>query len=141
MQAATDAGAVSEGLALEVAAGLAALDSLLTGLGAFLSPYVASLLHLLLSPRLLACPVGGCSAVASRLAGRLPGVLPPRLLLQPLAEQLEPAVQVRWPCMQCPHLPSACPLHAWQEPLTQQLELAVSAFLGATDHAWCVPLW
>lgn len=110
MQAATEAEAVSEGLALEVAAGLAALDSMLTGLGAFLSPYVASLLHLLLSPRLLTCPGGGCSAAASRLAGRLPSVLPPRLLLQPLAEQLEPAVQVQWLCMQCLQL---CLLHGF----------------------------
>ena len=85
----------TEGPALEAAAALAAVASLVEGLKAFLSPHLSALLHLLFSPPVLACKQAGCSESAGSIRIQLAGVMPPRLLLAPLFAHFDGAVKVR----------------------------------------------
>ncbi|KAK9810295.1 hypothetical protein WJX72_008160 [[Myrmecia] bisecta] len=84
---------VAEGAALEAATALAAVAALVDGVGAFLSPYLTALLQLLLAPRLLACSAANCSAGAAAVRRKLPDVIPARLLLGPLFNQLDHALK------------------------------------------------
>jgi len=78
--------------ALEIAAAVAALESLAEALGAFMSPYLPRLLQLLLHPVVLGCSEGGAAASAARLRGVLVKAVPPRLLLEPLTSHWEQAL-------------------------------------------------
>lgn len=78
--------------ALQLAGAVAALEALVTNLGAFMSPYLPRLLQLLLHRQVLACTVADANAVAGRLRGALPSKVPARLLLDPLLQQWEGAV-------------------------------------------------
>lgn len=78
--------------AVELAASLAALRSLVEHCGAFLSPHLPELLSLLLQPHVLGCSVGGCATFAAGVRQRLPSALPARLLLPALYAQLQPAI-------------------------------------------------
>ena len=82
--------ASKESLELELEAALSALAALVAHLGAFLSPYLRDILRVILSPLLLgdnqACEV--CQKLAAQIRGRIPEVIPPRLLLPALAENL-----------------------------------------------------
>ncbi|KAF6260626.1 hypothetical protein COO60DRAFT_1700230 [Scenedesmus sp. NREL 46B-D3] len=88
------AGALSKGeeAALQLAGCLAALEALVAGLGAFMSPYLKQLLQLLLHKQVLACSTAGGAEAAARLRAALPACIPPRLLLEPLASQWDYAV-------------------------------------------------
>lgn len=77
---------------LQLAGAVAALEALVTNLGAFVSPYLPRLLQLLLHRQVLRCTVADANAVAGRLRGALPVKVPSRLLLQPLLQQWEPAL-------------------------------------------------
>jgi U3 small nucleolar RNA-associated protein 10 len=77
---------------LQLAGAVAALEALVTNLGAFTSPYLSRLLQLLLHRQVLGCTVADANAVAGRLRGALPVKVPSRLLLQPLLQQWEPAL-------------------------------------------------
>jgi U3 small nucleolar RNA-associated protein 10 len=81
-----------EEAALQLAGCLAALEALVSGLGAFMSPYLKQLLQLLLHQQVLACSTAGSAEAAARLRGALPASIPPRLLLEPLALQWDYAV-------------------------------------------------
>jgi U3 small nucleolar RNA-associated protein 10 len=78
--------------ALQLAGAVAALEALVTNLGAFMSPYLPRLLLLLLHRQVLRCTVADANAVAGRLRGALPVKVPSRLLLQPLLQQWEVAL-------------------------------------------------
>jgi U3 small nucleolar RNA-associated protein 10 len=78
--------------ALQLAGAVAALEALVTNLGAFMSPYLPRLLQLLLHRQVLANTVADANAVAGRLRGALPSKVPARLLLEPLLQQWEGAV-------------------------------------------------
>jgi U3 small nucleolar RNA-associated protein 10 len=78
--------------ALELASALAALESLVRGLGAFLSPYLPRLVQLLVHPAVLGCSTAGAADTAARLRVALPSAVPARLLLEPLAAQWEHAL-------------------------------------------------
>ena len=82
-----------EAAAVELAASLAALSSLIRGLGAFLSPYLREALQLVLDPAVLSCSTAGCSAAAAAVRAELPAVVPARLLLEPLFAQLPRAIE------------------------------------------------
>jgi U3 small nucleolar RNA-associated protein 10 len=88
----TAAAAGAPDAALEVAAAVAALESLAEALGAFMSPYLPRLLQLLLHPVVLGCAEGGAAASAARLRGVLVKAVPPRLLLEPLTRHWEKAL-------------------------------------------------
>lgn len=77
---------------LQLAGAVAALEALVTNLGAFMSPYLPRLLQFLLHRQVLRCTVADANAVAGRLRGALPIKVPSRLLLQPLLQQWEPAL-------------------------------------------------
>jgi U3 small nucleolar RNA-associated protein 10 len=85
-------GAGSAAAALQLAGAVAALEALVTNLGAFMSPYLPRLLQLLLHRQVLCCTVADTNAVAGRLRGGLPVKVPSRLLLQPLLQQWEVAL-------------------------------------------------
>jgi hypothetical protein len=74
--------------AVELAAGLAALRSLVENLGPFLSPYITHMLQLLLHPAVLACTPEGCSTLAADICRLLPKTVPARILLNPLFDVL-----------------------------------------------------
>jgi U3 small nucleolar RNA-associated protein 10 len=81
-----------EEAALQLAGCLAALEVLVSGLGAFMSPYLKQLLQLLLHKQVLACSTAGSAEAAARLRAVLPASIPPRLLLEPLTSQWDYAV-------------------------------------------------
>ena len=65
------------------------------GAGAFLAPYLARLLALLLRPALLRPAGGELARGAAGVRDALVGAVPPRLLLPPLFAQLDAALEVR----------------------------------------------
>lgn len=67
------------------------------GAGAFLAPYLAHMLALLLRPALLRSAGGGLAGEAAGVRDALVRAVPPRLLLPPLFAQLDAALAV------CPH--------------------------------------
>lgn len=83
-----------EEAALELASGLAAVDALVTSVGAFLSPYLKQLLQLLLQPYVLSCTPADCSDLAASIREQLPATIPPRLLLEPLFAQWQLVTEV-----------------------------------------------
>jgi U3 small nucleolar RNA-associated protein 10 len=91
-EAAASASSKGEEAALQLAGCLAALEALVSGLGAFMSPYLKQLLQLLLHQQVLACSTAGSADAAARLRVALPASIPPRLLLEPLAFQWDHAV-------------------------------------------------
>lgn len=80
--------------ALELASALAALEALVGGLGAFMSPYLARLVQLLVHPAVLGCSTAGAADTAARLRVLLPSAVPARLLLEPLSAQWEHALEL-----------------------------------------------
>jgi U3 small nucleolar RNA-associated protein 10 len=84
-----DTSRAAEECALQLAGAVAALEALVTGLGAFMSPYIKRILQLLLSRQVLSCSVANANAAAGRLRGSLPAKIPARLLIEPLVSQWE----------------------------------------------------
>ncbi len=82
---------VSEAAALELAAALTALVSLVTALGAFLSPHLPQLLSVALNPAVLGCQASHCAEIAAAIRGALARDVPARLLLAPMADALDAA--------------------------------------------------
>lgn len=91
-EAAASALSKGEEAALQLAGCLASLQALVSGLGAFMSPYLKQLLQLLLHKQVLLCSTAGSSEAAARLRAALPASIPPRLLLEPLTSQWDYAV-------------------------------------------------
>lgn len=66
------------------------------GAGAFLAPYLARMLALLLHPALLVRRAGGeLAGEAAGVRDALVAAVPPRLLLPPLFAQLDAALEAR----------------------------------------------
>lgn len=78
---------------LELASGLAAVQSLVEGLGSFLSPQLPSILALTLRPSVRLCQANGCAAAARSVCNLLPTKVPMRLLLGPMAASVDACVQ------------------------------------------------
>jgi U3 small nucleolar RNA-associated protein 10 len=73
-----------EAQGLLLAASLAALEALVSHLGAFASPYLPRLIALVVSPAVLTCGDGDAAGRAARLRAALPAKVPPRLLVEPV---------------------------------------------------------
>lgn len=86
-----DEGLVSEASALELAASLSALAALVSSLGAFLASHLPQVLAVVLNPAVLSCNAAHCSELAASIRSQLAREIPARLLLGPLASELDAA--------------------------------------------------
>jgi hypothetical protein len=103
----TLAAKASQAHALQLAAALTAVSSLMDNLCSFLAPQLPRLLELLLHPCMLTCSLQRAAELAAGVRGKLAASMPPRLLLNPLMEHLKATVQVGVLC--APKTPA--PMH------------------------------
>jgi U3 small nucleolar RNA-associated protein 10 len=92
--AAKSSGASSSGenAALQLAGALAALQAMVSSLAAFMSPYLKSVLQLLLHQQVLSCSTADAALIAQQIRTALPAKIPTRLLLEPVLLQWDYAL-------------------------------------------------